>query len=258
MESYDELKHFLINGFIDYRSEVTVDCAIFGYQDGNLQILLAKNKIITMWCLPGGYVKKAENLEEAASRITLQRTGIPNLFLKQFKAFGDAKRNTTPAFDEKKFIELTKIKKETYSWLNVPTISIGFYAITNPVTAVPKADFLSSECRWFPVSKLPKLGFDHKLMVQEALFTMRMHLYHFPIGKNLLPEMFTLKEIKLFYEAMSGKELNVTNFPNKLISLGIIVKTNEKKSIGGHRSPTYYTFNEKQYSKALKEGLVLV
>ena len=95
-------------------------------------------------------------------------------------------------------------------------------------------------------------------MVVEALSAMRMHLYHFPIGKNLLPEKFTLKEIKLFYEVMSGKELHITNFPNKLISLGVIKKLNEKKHIGAHRSPTYYKFNEKVYNKALKEGLVLV
>jgi hypothetical protein len=83
-------------------------------------------------------------------------------------------------------------------------------------------------------------------------------LYHFPIGKNLLPEKFTLKEIKLFYETMSGKTLHITNFPNKLISIGLIVKTDEKRKIGAHRSPTYYKFNDEVYKKALKEGRVLV
>lgn len=258
MESYDELKDFLIAGVADYRAEVTIDCAIFGYDSGTVQILLAKNKIITMWCLPGGYVKKNEDLDEAASRISQQRSGIKNLFLKQFKTFGSPKRNNTPAFVEDKFFELTKIKKEAYSWLNVPTVSIGYYAITNIVEAIPTADFLSSECKWFSVDKLPKLGFDHKQIIAEALFSLRMHLYHFPIGKNLLPDMFTLKEIKLFYETMSGKQLNATNFPNKLISLGIIIKTNEKRNIGGHRSPTYYKFDERIYAKALKDGLVLV
>jgi hypothetical protein len=164
--------------------------------------------------------------------------------------------NKTVAFDEAKFIELTGIKKKEYPWLLVETVSVGFYARTDIVNAKPNADFLSSECRWFPVNKLPKLAFDHDGMVREALFTMRMHLYHFPIGKNLLPQKFTLKEIKLFYETMSGKQLNVTNFPNKLISLGLIVKTNEKRNIGAHRSPTYYKFNEKAYKKALQEGLV--
>jgi 8-oxo-dGTP diphosphatase len=108
------------------------------------------------------------------------------------------------------------------------------------------------------VDNLPELGFDHEEMVGEALATMRIHLYHFPIGKNLLPPKFTLKEIKLFYEVMSGKTLHASNFPSKLISLGLIVKTDEKRSIGAHRAPLYYTFDEAVYEKALKEGLVLV
>jgi hypothetical protein len=211
-----------------------------------------------VWCLPGGYVKKAENLDQAAARVTVERTGMENLFLKQFKTFGKPGRNHTSEFKEEKFFELTGIRRDEYDWLVVDTVSVGFYAITDIVNAKPQADFFSSECCWFTVDKLPKLGYDHDEMVREALSTMRMHLYHFPIGKNLLPQKFTLKEIKLFYETMSGKELHVTNFPNKLISLGLIVKTNEKRHIGAHRSPTYYKFNKKAYKKALQEGLVLV
>ncbi|GAC1591667.1 MAG: NUDIX domain-containing protein [Chitinophagaceae bacterium] len=258
MHTLKDLEHFLLKGYLEYRPEVTVDCAIFGYHNGNLQLLLVKNKIITMWCLPGGHVKKQEYLDQAATRITAERTGIANLFLKQFKVFGGPGRNNAAAFDEAKFATLTGIKKEQYSWLLVDPVAVGFYAITDIVNVNPKADFLSSECRWFPVAKLPRLGFDHTEMVREALFTMRMHLYHFPIGKNLLPRQFTLKEIKLFYETMSGKELNASNFPNKLISLGLIVKTNEKRNISAGRSPAYYKFDEKTYNKALQEGLVLV
>jgi hypothetical protein len=135
---------------------------------------------------------------------------------------------------------------------------VGFYAINDIVNTIPATDFFSSECRWFPVNKIPRLGFDHDEMVRDALFTMRMQLYHFPIGMNLLPLKFTLKEIKSFYEVMSGKTLNATNFPNKLIAMGLIAKLDEKKSIGAHRSPAYYKFDKEIYRKALKEGLVLV
>jgi len=215
--------------------------------------------VITKWCLPAGYVKKKEDLDEAASRITYERTGIENLFLKQFKAFGNPERtNPHGAFDYEKFVELAGMNIDENGWLGGETIAIGFYAITDIVTAKPKPDYLSSECQWFSIDEIPELGWDHYEIAQEALAAMRMHLYHFPIGKNLLPQKFTLKEIKLFYEVMSGKTLHITNFPNKLISLGLIVKTSEKKSIGAHRSPAYYQFNEEMYEKALKEGLVLV
>jgi 8-oxo-dGTP diphosphatase len=258
MESLQELKDFFDKGYLDYRPCLTVDCAIFGYHEGELQLLLVKNKIVTMWCLPGGFVKKDEGLDQAATRITAERTGIGNLFLKQFKAFGDPGRNDPRgAFDPEKLFELTQVRLEEDSWLTGETVSVGFYAITDITNAQPNADFLSSECAWFSVDQLPPLGFDHEEMVREALFTMRMHLYHFPIGKNLLQQKFTLKEIKRFYEVMSGKQLNASNFPNKLISLGLIVKLDEKRKIGAHRSPTYYKFEEESYENALREGLVL-
>ncbi|MBS1501795.1 MAG: NUDIX hydrolase [Bacteroidetes bacterium] len=257
MEGLQEIQDFFRRGYVDHRPNLTVDCAIFGYHDGELQLLLVKNKVFTKWCLPGGYVRKDENLAQAAARITADRTGMENLFLKQFKAFGEPNRNHPHSVDADKFFELTGMKIGEDSWLSGPTVSVGFYAITDITNATPKADFLSSECRWFPVDKLPPLGFDHDDMVREALFTMRMHLYHFPIGKNLLQQKFTLKEIKRFYEVMSGKQLNPSNFPNKLISLGLIVKLDEKLKIGAHRSPTYYSFDEETYNKALEEGLVL-
>jgi len=258
METLQEIQDFFHKGYVDYRPNLTIDCAIFGYHEGELQLLLVKNKIFTKWCLPGGYVRNDENLKQAAARITAERTGIENLFLKQFKTFGDPGRNSPHSVDEESLFELTGLRLDDKSWLSGETVSVGFYAITDIVNAKPKADFISSECRWFPVDELPPLGFDHDEMVVEALATMRMHLYHFPIGKNLLRQKFTLKEIKQFYEVMSGKQLNASNFPNKLISLGLIVKLDEKRNIGAHRSPAYYQFNEETYENALKEGLVLV
>ena len=259
MKSVNELRDFLEKGYLNYRPNLTVDCAIFGYHEGELRLLLTKNKVLTKWCLPGGYVRNDESLDQAAARVTSERTGIENLFLKQFKTFGNPGRNDPrQVFDHEKFFELTNAKIDTASWLKGETVSVGFYAISDIITAKPEVDFLSSECCWFAVDKLPELGFDHDKMVEEALISMRMHLYHFPIGKNLLSEKFTLKEIKLFYEVMSGKTLHISNFPGKLISLGLIVKTDEKRSIGAHRSPTYYKFADLNYQKALEEGLVLV
>lgn len=258
MESREELQHFLKEGYRNYRPYLTIDCAIFGYHNGELQLLLAMNTAFTMWCLPGGYVRKDENLDQAATRITTDRTRIDNLFLKQFKTFANPGRNDPRGvIDKQRLFELTQVMVDEGSWLMGETISVGFYAITDIVNTKPKADFLSSEFRWFSVDKLPPLGFDHDEMVSEALVSMRTHLYHFPIGKSLLQQKFTLKEIKDFYEVMSGKKLNASNFPNKLIALGLIVKLKEKRNIGAHRSPTYYMFDAKTYENTLKEGLVL-
>lgn len=253
------LNVFLVNEFKEYRRNVSLDCIIFGYHEGDLQLLLVKNRFITKWCLPGGFIKNIETLDEAASRIAAERTGIGHLFLKQFKTFGDPGRNSMmDMFDHEDFYNETGVKFPEDSWLGGETVSIGYYAITDFKNTDPKPDMFSTDCRWFPLNHLPQLGFDHNEMVQEALATIKIHLYHFPVGKNLLPEKFTLKEIKLFYEIMSGKQLNATNFPNKLIMMGLITRLDEKKNIGAHRSPAFYKFNDEVYEKALKEGLVLV
>lgn len=254
----EKIRDFLENGHLEFRPNISVDCAIFGYHEGELQLLLVKNKVITQWCLPGGFVRRDENLEQAASRTTKERTGIGDLFLQQFKTFGNPGRNENNVFDSEKFFELTGVRIDENSWLYGQTVSVGFYAITDIHNAKPEADFISSECAWFSADSLPELGFDHTEMVEEALHALHIHLYHYPIGKNLLPDKFTLKEIKHFYEVMSGKTLHISNFPNKLIALGLIEKTDEKKSIGAHRSPAYYQFNEEVYTRALREGLVLV
>ncbi|HMG10759.1 MAG TPA: NUDIX hydrolase [Mucilaginibacter sp.] len=87
MDNLEELQHFFSQGYLDYRPCLSVDCAIFGYHNNDLQVLLTKSLGVTMWCLPAGYVKKEESLEQAATRITEDRTGMENLFLKHFKAF---------------------------------------------------------------------------------------------------------------------------------------------------------------------------
>ena len=62
MEKLQDLKDFLKKGYLDYRPNLTLDCAIFGYHEGELKLLLVKNIIFTKWCLPGGYIKKDEFL----------------------------------------------------------------------------------------------------------------------------------------------------------------------------------------------------
>jgi ADP-ribose pyrophosphatase YjhB (NUDIX family) len=259
MKNLSEALDLFEKGYLEYRPGLTVDCAIFGYHSGELKILLIKNKLVTKWCLPGGWVKKSETLEDAAARVTKNRTGIENLFLKQFKTFSKPGRGfSADILNQKDFAKFLEIVGKSGGWFLDETVSAGLYAITDIVKSSPTPDYFSDECKWFPINDLPDLGFDHNEMVAEALLKMRIDLYHFPIGKSLLQPKFTLKEIKTLYEVLSGKTLSATNFPIKLMSLGLLVKLDEKKSIGAHRSPTYYKFSEDEYEKALNDGLVLV
>jgi len=252
-----KIEDFVRNGYKEYLPHVSIDCAIFGYHDQQLKILLIKHKLILGWCLPGGYIKRTERLVEAANRIVKERTGIDNLFLQQFKTFGDPNRSRFKEFDKEEFFKATGVSIDKGSWLIDDTISIGFYAITDFSLTVPKPDVMSNECVWCDLSELPKLEFDHDQMVIDALHTLRIQLYHYPIGYTMLPKKFTLSEIHALYQALLGKKLDVSNFPKKLIALGLLKKLNEKRSIGPHRSPHLYCFDKKKYEKALREGLAL-
>jgi 8-oxo-dGTP diphosphatase len=257
MDTPAEIEDFILNGHLHYVPHVSIDCAIFGYHEQQLKVLLIKLKFVDGWCLPGGYIKRTETLGEAANRIVMERTGIGNLFLQQFKTFGDPDRAQTNGFDEQKCFRATGIRITKDNWLIDQTISVGFYAITDFSRSVPKPDMMSEDCAWFDIDNAPKLEFDHDDMVKEALHTMRVQLYHYPIGYNLLPEKFTLTEIHALYETLLGKKLDISNFPKKLISLGLLKKLNEKRSIGAHRSPHLYMFDKEAYDNALREGVVL-
>lgn len=257
MNSDEELKDFILNGYRHYVPHVSLDCAIFGYHEQQLKLLLIRSKFIRQWYLPGGYIKRTETLIEAANRNVMERTGIDNLFLQQFKTFGDPDRAKMSEFDPDKFYEATGVRVTDDNWLIDQTISVGFYAITDFSLSVPKPDIMSVECAWFDIDNLPPLEFDHDEMVKEALHAMRIQLYHYPIGYNMLPEKFTLSEIHALYETLLGKKLDISNFPKKLLTLGLLKKLDEKRSIGAHRSPHLYMFDKERYDNALKDGLVL-
>jgi 8-oxo-dGTP diphosphatase len=257
MNSEAEFREFLLNGHLHYVPHVSIDCAIFGYHDQQLKLLLIRNRFVNGWCLPGGYILRTETLGEAASRIVRERTGVDKLFLQQFKTFGDPDRAQISRFDEARWFELTGQRDGRKNWLVDQTISVGFYAITDFSKTVLHTDFISAETAWFDIDRVPKLEFDHDEMVKEAMHTLRLQLYHYPIGYNLLPAKFTLTEIRALYETLLGKKLDVSNFPKKLIALGLLNKLAEKRSIGAHRSPHLYSFNKTRYNQALKEGIVL-
>jgi hypothetical protein len=252
-----EIRDFILNGYRHFVPHVCIDCAIFGYHDRQLKILLLKNKSIDGFCLPGGYIRRTETLDAAATRIVTERTGIENLFLQQFKTFGDPGRNRIKELDEKKLSVLTGLEIPKDCWLFDQTVSIGFYAITDFSKAIPQPDFMSDECSWFDIREIPSLVFDHNRMFAEALHMLRIQLYHYPIGYNLLARKFTLAEIHALYETILSKKLDVSNFPKKLIAMKLIKKLNEKRQIGAHRSPHLYRFDKTNYEKALKGGLAL-
>jgi hypothetical protein len=114
-----------------------------------------------------------------------------------------------------------------------------------------------AECQWWAINELPPLMFDHRYLITEALNALRLHIAHFPIGYQLLSEKFTLPEIHSLYETILGKALDSRNFAKKLTATGMVVKLQETRSIGAHRSPFLYKFDKEKYDEGLKSGVLL-
>ncbi len=108
---------------------------------------------------------------------------------------------------------------------------------------------------WWDIHEVPELFIDHNLILEEALKALRLQIYHQPIGIKLLPEKFTLPELQGLYEKIIEKKLDRRNFQKKIISLGILIKLEEGKSIGPHRSPVLYKFYKHKYEEALKVSI---
>lgn len=239
----------------DYLRNLAVDNVIFGYHEKELKVLLVHNPYTNPWMLPGGYIKKTEDVETAASRVAQQRTGLQDLFLKQFKVFSAPGRNKDPHFTPAVLSEITGKTIDKNHWLFDQIATVGFYTLVEFSKVSVDGSSQEEEVKWFDINDLPPLLHDHDKIITEALKALRHHIYHYPIGYELLPEKFTLPDIRILYQTILGKEMDDRNFARKLTSLGIIEKLEEIKHTRGHRSPYLYVFNKEMYNQALDQGI---
>lgn len=257
MKKNRSIQSILSNFEKEHLPHISVDCVIFGYHEKQLKIICTRLQHMKGWLLPGGLIKKMEDIDDAASRILEERTGVTNLYLNQFRAFGKPGRSWKNAEEIPVFTTLKQTHPALVKWLTDRFVSIGYYALAEYSKVIPQQGLFDSECSWFDIHSLPPLLLDHEEIFAEAFTALQHRLHHEPIGINLLPEKFTLPELQGLYETILEKKLDQRNFTKKLVSFNLIKKLKEKKFIGGHRSPTLYKFNKKEYNHALQHGIEL-
>lgn len=227
-----------------YIPNLSIDSVVFGFDKSLLKVLLVKMKDKDLWALPGGYVKKNESLIDAASRILKDRTGAENIYLQQFRVFGDL--NRSEGFFEGFPDDL---------WHKQRFISIGFYALVDYTNVNLIVDDTSEACEWKSIDVLPEFMMDHRNIFDKALIRLRKELNHKPIGLNLLPEKFTMPELQKLYETILDRKLNRGNFYRKMLRYDILEKLDESRKGGAHKAPDLYKFDIEKYQNALKNGL---
>lgn len=245
-----DFKEIIINNskkaYEMYVPHISVDTVIFGFNGDQLKVLLLKMKFNHQYFLPGGYMKKDENLESAAIRILRERTQLDKIFLQEFAVFSELNRS------EEAFKDFPDDL-----WHKKRFISVGYYALVNHKDVSPIGDELSESCDWIILDELESqnITMDHKQIIEKALNTLREQISYKPIGLNLLPEKFTLSELQKLYEAILGRTLNRGNFYRKIKNIGILKKLDEKRKGGAHKAPDLYTFDQENYFKILENGI---
>ena len=203
---------------------VSVDCVVFGYINNQLNALIIKRGAEPFkgeYALPGDLVYPNEPVDSAARRVLKELTGIHDLFLEQTHVYGQVDRHP-----------LGRV------------ITTGYYALIDISKHDPHAAAWADDLSWININELPELAFDHKYILQDALIKLRAQLRHEPIAFELLPEKFTLGELQQFYEGMLGTNYDKANFRKKMLSLKILIETNELQKDVPHRPAKLFTLNK--------------
>lgn len=225
----------------DFLPHIAYDSVIFGFSGDQLKILVMEYHNTGWFALPGGFVKRTENLNDAVRRGLKERTSLDNIFLEQFYTFGDYSRYDKAVMQT--ILEANGYYSDDYYWMLDRFISIAYYALINYKDVVPKPDALSDSIRWYAIDSLPTLILDHEKIVQKALYTLRENLERKLVGINLLPAKFTMKELQKVYEAILGEKLRRTSFQRKMLSLGILQRHEKRFNGKAHKAPYLYSFN---------------
>lgn len=216
--------------------KLTVDAIVFGYNEGNISILLIQRKYEPFkgqWAIPGGFVLEDESLEEAVERELKEETGVSINYLEQLYTFGNVDRDPRGR-----------------------VVSVAYFGLIHPEGHTLEASTDAEEAQWFEMDKLPELSFDHKQIIDVAIERLRGKITYEPIGFELLETKFPFSDLEKLYTTLLGRPVDRRNFRKKINSLNILDELDEKISQGKGRPASLFRFNEKRYKELQKEGII--
>lgn len=216
------------------RPAITTDCVIFGFDEGELKILLIERAIEPFkgrWALPGGFIQMEESADECAQRILKKEACLDDIFMEQLYTFTQVGRD--PRFR---------------------VISIAYFALVKLSHYNAKAGEDAKNLQWFTLSEIPELAFDHNQIVSEAIERLKGKIKYQPIGFELLSEEFTLPELHRLYEAVLQSKLDDRNFRKKILSFDFLIDTGCTKRGAKNRAPKLYKFDSLRYAELSKNG----
>ena len=228
---------------------VSVDCVIFGFDNAEkkLKVLTIEKKVNpfsnqkqkkTQFAIPGDLIEINEDIDDAANRVLFSLTKLKNLYLKQFKTFGNPSR--VQQKKDKEWLENFRANP------NERVITIGYISLVNIQKFKPKASSFAQDVIWVPVKDIPELTFDHNDIVNSALKFLKNELNH-EMSSFLLPKDFTIPQLQKLYEDVLNKKFDSRNFRKHFLRKGVLIKTKNKNKTGRTGKPArFYQFDENE------------
>ena len=211
---------------------VTTDCVIFGFDGSELQVLLIERGIEPFkgkWAFPGGFLNMDETAGEGAMRELKEETGLENAYIEQFNTYSE------PGRDPRERV-----------------ITIAHYALVR-IQEVKGGDD-AAKAQWFPIDEVPQLAFDHDKILRDAMRKLRERIHFEPIGFELLPEKFTMRELQILYESLLGVKFDRRNFAKKMMHYELLNQLDETVRPTAKRDALLYSFNKDNYELFKKKG----
>ncbi len=218
------------------RIGLSVDCVIFGFDENKLKVLLIRSdlkKFQHKWSLLGDIVSPNEDLDEAAYRILKKRTGLNDVYLEQVHTFGAVRRHPVGR-----------------------VVTVAYCSLIN--IHHHKLNILDNELHWHDVRQVIDLAFDHQQIFDTCYQRLKKRIQEHPLGFNLLPKKFTLRDLQNLYEAILNTKMDRRNFRKKIFTMDILVDLNEIENNVPHRPGKLYKFNFSKYEKNELNGQKLI
>jgi len=206
---------------------LTVDCVVFGFQENELKVLLIRSDLALydgLWSLLGDNVQDNEELDDAANRILKERTGMDDVYLDQVRSFSHPARHPGGR-----------------------VITVAYCSLINIQHHQLKR--IDNELHWHNVQSLTQMAFDHLEILTHCHKWLQKRIQEHPLGFNLLPDKFSLRELQNLYEAILNLEMDRRNFRKKFASMGLLIDVNEIENDVPHRPGKLYKFNFEKYEK---------
>jgi Uncharacterized conserved protein len=236
---------------------ISVDCVVFGFDGRHLKVLLIEREKVSgeipeqsgLLKLPGNLISNNEDIDSSAYRVLKELTGLDHIFLKHFAVFGNPDRLSN---------------QNDLAWLRATSgmsidrvVTLAYYSLVKINESNPNEPLLE-KTMWIPLSEVPQLIFDHNLIIERALEALRKELRTEPIGFELLPKKFTLRQLQNLYEVIIGNKLDNRNFRKKVSKLEYLIPQAEKEKGVNHKPAQLYKFDRKIFAKNRKDvGFVI-